>query len=247
MSRESLSFLLIQARKLDDPVRGEEFDAFALRAGVPRERIKVVDMTRDSLTMALTEGIDAVLVGGAGQYSVLDDDDGIRGGIDFLGELADRGFPTFASCFGFQALVLALGGEVICDEDNAEVGTFEVSLTAEGRADPVFGELPERFQAQEGHKDRATVMPEGTVNLARSPLAPFQALRVEGKPVYATQFHPELDQASQKLRFARYMPEYGRLFGQEEAQRIMDGIAPSPATHGLLDVFVRRILLGETS
>ena len=245
MSREKLSFLLIQARKLDDPVRSEELDAFTLRAGVPRERIRVADMTRDTLTMAMTGDVDAVLVGGAGQYSVLDDDDGIRGGIDFLGELADRGFPTFASCFGFQALVLALGGEVICDEDNAEVGTFEVSLTDEGRADPVFGALPERFQAQEGHKDRASVMPDGVLNLARSPLAPFQALRVAGKPVYATQFHPELDQASQKLRFGRYMAEYGRLFGEDEALRIMNGIAPSPATHGLLDVFVRRVLLGE--
>ena len=246
MSRESLTFLLIQARKLDDPVRGEEIDAFAERAGVSRERIRPVDMTRDKLGMSVTEGVDAVLVGGAGQYSVLDDDPGIRGGIDFLGELACRGFPTFASCFGFQALVLALGGEVICDEDNAEVGTFEVSLTDEGAADPVFGGLPPSFQAQEGHKDRASVMPAGVLNLARSELAPYQALRVIGKPVYATQFHPELDQASQKLRFERYMPEYGRLFGESEALRIMNGIAPSPATRGLLDKFVRRILLGES-
>ncbi len=238
----SFTYLLIQARRLEDPVRGEERLAFAEKLGCDVSQIHTVDMTRDPLGEHLLEGVDAVLVGGSGHYSVLDGDPGINAGIDFLGELADRGFPTFASCFGFQALVLALGGEVITDEDNAEVGTFEVSLTSAGAADPIFRSLPPRFLAQEGHKDRAVRMPGGVDNLAASDRAPYQALKVHGAPVYATQFHPELDRASQRLRFGRYMTEYGRLFGEARARAIMDSIRHTPETDALLQVFVREVL-----
>ena len=144
-----------------------------------------------------------------------------------------------------ELLVVALGGEVICDEDHAEVGTFDLELTPEGRADPLFSVMPDRFLAQEGHKDRARQAPSCTVNLVRSEQSPHQALRVVGTPVYATQFHPELGQVEQRLRFERYMVEYGRLFGERQAREIFDSIRPTPATEMLLGRFVDHVLLGR--
>ena len=67
--------------------------------------------------------------------------------------------PAFASCWGFQALARALGGEVVTDLVRAEVGTFEIQLTAAGRSDPLFGPLGERFLAQLGHQDVVTRLP----------------------------------------------------------------------------------------
>jgi len=201
-------------------------------------------MLSEPLGPALLERADAVLVGGSGHYSSLDDHQGIRAGVDFLGDVAASGFPTFASCFGFQCMVIALGGEVIRDEERSEVGTFELELTPDGAADPLFGSLPARFLAQEGHKDRALRLPAGVENLARSERCPYQALRVPGKPVYATQFHPELAWTDQRLRFERYFEEYADLFGRHRAQEILDSIAPAPASTALLARFVDTVLLG---
>ncbi len=67
-----------------------------------------------------------------------------------------------------------------------------VELTAAGRRDPVFGGLPEVFDAYVGHKEALHATPPGAVLLATSGPCPVQAFRV-GRNVYATQFHPELD------------------------------------------------------
>ena len=77
-----------------------------------------------------------------------------------------------------ERLVRALDGEVIHDPDNTEVGTYELTLTAEGRADELFGGLPDRFLAQMGHKERAFRYPAGIPNLASSERSPLQALPV---------------------------------------------------------------------
>ena len=245
MKRDDLRFLLIQARNPDDPVRHEEQVAFAAQIGVLTEQIVPVDMLRGTLDPALLTDVDCVLVGGSGEYSVLDDHAGIQGGIAFLGHCAERGFPTFGSCFGFQALTLALGGTVVHDGDNAEVGTFWLETTPAAADDPVFCTLPERFLAQEGHKDRASVLPAGVTNFARSERCPYQGFRVNGQPVYATQFHPELTGPAQSRRFRRYWDHYAHFFGEEEALRILHGFADSPEASALMSVFVDEVLLGD--
>jgi GMP synthase (glutamine-hydrolysing) len=67
-----------------------------------------------------------------------------------------------------------------------------VTLTPEGRADPLLADLPRQFEAFVGHKEAVHGLPAHAVRLASSPDCPVQAFRV-GRNVYATQFHPELD------------------------------------------------------
>ncbi len=232
-----MRFALLQARNPEDPSRGEEHDCFARRLGVPLETVQAVDMLTAEPGPALWADCDALLVGGSGEYSVLEGHPAITAWIAFLGETARHGHPTFASCFGFQMLTLGLGGEVVHDEDNAEVGTFEVRLTDAGRGDPLFGQLPGAFLAQEGHKDRAERLPPGCVHLASTPRARFQALRVGDGPVYATQFHPELDWDDQRTRFLRYFEMYSDVFGLDEARRRADAFRPTPESCSLLRRF----------
>ena len=179
-------FTLIQCRNIDDPVRGEELLCFSERLGVPAENIRAVDLLRDPMDSSLWTGVDAVLVGGSGDYSVLDPEPQIRRFIDVLVEIVDRGFPMFASCFGFQALAMGLGGEVIRDPANAEVGTYTLSTLPEASDDPLFSALPASFDAQLGHTDRASALSDRAIPLARSAAVPYQALKVKGAPVYAT-------------------------------------------------------------
>ncbi|MCB9678873.1 MAG: type 1 glutamine amidotransferase [Alphaproteobacteria bacterium] len=231
------TFRLLQARQAGDPVRHEERVSFAAQLGVPLDWVLPHDLLSEETTLAtVTDGVDAVLVGGSGKFSVLDDEVWLPPFFDVLGALADAQFPTFASCFGFQGMVLALGGEVEHDEPNAEVGTYELEPTEGAAGDPVFGALPSRFSAQLGHKDRATTFPSSAVLLARSVRCPYQALRV-GEKVYATQFHPELTHEANRMRFERYLDDYSAVFGEERAQRMLEEFTPSPHSDALLARF----------
>jgi GMP synthase (glutamine-hydrolysing) len=215
--------------------------------GVPTSWVEPFDLLRGEASYErVSEGADAVLVGGSGEWSILDDDPWIRPFLDTVAELADRGFPTFASCFGFQAMVLGLGGDIVHDEANAEVGSYELELTSPGIADPLFGSLPQRFWAQMGHKDRATRLPESAVHLVRSARCPYQAIRIAGKPVYATQFHPELTDGDNLARFEGYHDLYLEAFGEHRVRAILDQFNPSPEANDLLRRFVADLQHGRT-
>jgi GMP synthase (glutamine-hydrolysing) len=235
-------FRLLQAREPDEIVAREEHEAFAERLGVPLEAIEVFDLLSGRATFdRVTRDVDVVLVGGSGRFGVGDRTPWMPSFVDTMGELAAAQFPTFASCFGFQALVVALGEPVLPDPDGSEVGTYELDLTEDGRGDPLFGSLPPRFRAQLGHKDRAMALPRGATHLAGSARCPYQALRV-GAKVYATQFHPELTGPTNRLRFERYVREYGATFAASAPVAPDEMFLESPESSDLLRRFVEVVL-----
>lgn len=100
-------------------------------------------------------------------------------------------FPFLGACYGIGTLGNLGGGRV--DRRYGEpIGAVTIRLTEDGRADPLFGELPETFDAFLGHKEAVSRLPHGAILLASSAACPVQAFRL-GRNVYATQFHPELD------------------------------------------------------
>ena len=229
-----MRFILLQARNPNDLAKIEEQQSFAQRLNVDIGCIHSVDILQDELHLDLLLGSNALLVGGAGEYSVLDNDQRIKRFISFLGEVSNHQTPTFASCFGFQALVLALGGQIVKDVARAEVGTYLLKTTVHAQEDVLFSAFPNEFWAQLGHQDQASVLPESVIHLASSERTHYQAFKVKDSPIYATQFHPELTESDNRKRFARYMPIYGALFGEEEAQRRMDSHRPSIESNQLL-------------
>ncbi len=170
---------------------------------------------------ALAEA-DVVLLGGSGDYSVARGGRWLPAALEAMVTLYETAKPTFASCWGFQAMALALGGEVVTDRSRAEVGTTWLELTPEGESDPVFGPLGKRFQVQIGHEDIVTALPRAATLLASSERVENEAFRFEGKPIYCTQFHPELSRADLLERISRY-PAYLALTGAatfEEFERL---------------------------
>lgn len=238
-----MSLLLLQARLPTDPVLPEERRSFAEAAGLPVQEIEgwnVAELGAPSDERAAL--YDGLLVGGSGDFLVSERDMPYIGDtLAFLVRVVERGQPMFASCFGFQCLVAALGGEVVYDSDNAEVGTYDVTLTDAGQADPLTGSLPSIFPAQLGRKDRADRLPDGVINLATSDACPSQALRIPGKPIWASQFHPELTEESNRRRFYNYLKNYQSVMAPGALRDIAGSFRPSPDTGRLLSAFVRTL------
>ncbi len=242
---ENLRFTLIQCRNPHDPMREQEIQCFYQALNFPGSIVSDVNILEELPHTKLFEQTDAILVGGSGDFGVIDGYSFLKPLFEFLGDVCEAGFPMFASCFGFQALCQALGGNVIRDAKNAEVGTYEMQLTDEGKSDPVFGQLPQRFYGQVGHKDRAEKLPTGAVNLAFSAKAPCQAYKIENKPIYATQFHPELTMAQNRERFEIYIDQYTNEKARMDADLIRNSYRESRETYRLLPLFVEKVLLAE--
>jgi GMP synthase (glutamine-hydrolysing) len=221
--------LLVSLRDPHDPMAHHERRCFSECAELPLDHLDVHFMTEGALDSGPLGRYDAVFFGGSGAYSVLDDIPWIRAGMVALQQVIDARRPAWASCFGFQGLALALGGEVVRDAARTELGATLIHLTEKGRQDPLLGTLPADFWAQEGHHDHVVVLPPGVVRLCYGDFSPEQGFRVDGAPFWASQFHPELTVRSTVARFEHYLEHYfdGT---REEADAIVASLANGAET-----------------
>jgi GMP synthase-like glutamine amidotransferase len=100
--------------------------------------------------------------------------------------------PVLGICLGSQLLARAFGGENHLGVA-PEFGWVDVSLTEDGRTDPVLSAVPQTFPIFQWHSDTFT-LPPGAVHLARSQAAENQAFRI-GRATYGTQFHFEANRS----------------------------------------------------
>ena len=125
-------------------------------------------------------------------------------------------FPFLGACYGVGALGRHQGASL--GREYAEpVGTVRVTLTEAGRQDPLLAGMPAEFDAFTGHKEAVSKLPGHAVLLASSATCPVQVFRV-GANVYATQFHPELDEVGVDTRVEAY--KYAGYFDPSEADEI---------------------------
>ncbi len=127
-----------------------------------------------------------------------------------VAEAVRAGVPYWGACLGVQLLASALGARVYAGSA-PEVGLLPVTLTDEGRADPVTGSLPSDVVTLQWHGDTFD-LPEGATLLASSPAFPNQAFRF--RDAYGVQFHLEVSPAMAEEW--SHVPEYG-----ESADRVL--------------------------
>jgi GMP synthase (glutamine-hydrolysing) len=192
-----LPFLLL-ATRAEDEAADNEYDAFLGYTGLDEPTLHRVRLEQRPLGPVDLDEWSGIFLGG-GPFNASDDhatksdaqlrvEDEMRGLLD---EVLDRDFPLLGACYGIGVIGTHRGGTV--DRTYSEpIGRVPVTLTPEGRADPLFAELPDTFEAFVGHKEAVRDLPRDAVHLASSPACPVQAFRL-GQNVYATQFHPELD------------------------------------------------------
>ena len=238
-SHEKLSYLLLQIRDVDDPIRSGEVDSFAQTLGCDVGRIACGDLLERPPSLAVVRRHDVVFIGGSGRYSATSDEPWLHRTLDFLRDLFESRTAIFASCWGFQAISRALGGTVVRDSLHAELGTRSVSLTTAGRNDPVFGSLDAEFLAQMGHEDSVTILPEKATLLAVSDRA-NQAIGFADRPVYATQFHSELNRDGLLERVRTY-PDYIQKITGETFDEFDRRCQDTPAAYLLMRRFVEHI------
>ncbi len=237
--------LLLQARRPDDPMRAHEYECFLETTGLTSDQLATYNLVEGIPSLSHVREHNALLIGGSGEFYVSKRDlprfDEL---LELLAAVAECGHPMFGSCFGYHCLVAALGGEIINDPDNTEVGTYELTRTEASNSDPLFGALPGTFMAQLGHKDRAKFHPPNCGNFASSEHSPLQALRVPGKPIWAVQFHPELTGTRNKERYRHYLEGYTEHLNEQEKQAQMQRFKPSPEATSLLSRFLDYIECG---
>ncbi len=118
--------------------------------------------------------------------------------------LRESDVPTIAFCGGFHQVYLAFGGK--CgDMRRLRPGESDPNPKyAPGRlkewgfckiravkSDPLFEGLGEEFEMLEQHVSECQALPQEFELLASTDACQVQAIKHKGKPLYATQFHPE--------------------------------------------------------
>ncbi|MCW1429022.1 glutamine-hydrolyzing GMP synthase [Novosphingobium sp. JCM 18896] len=118
--------------------------------------------------------------------SVLDDN-----GPRIPQTILDSGLPILGICYGQQALMHQLGGEVLLG-DSGEFGRAFIEI-ADGCVlfDGLWKE-GETHQVWMSHGDKVTRLASGFRPVAASPGAPFAVIANDDKRIYAMQFHPEV-------------------------------------------------------
>ena len=105
--------------------------------------------------------------------------------------LFTAGVPVLGICYGEQAMVAALGGQVEGGHDR-EFGRAELQIIDETPLfEGVFKE-GERAQVWMSHGDRVTRLPPGFRAVGISTGAPFAAIVDDSRRLYGFQFHPEV-------------------------------------------------------
>jgi GMP synthase-like glutamine amidotransferase len=101
----------------------------------------------------------------------------------------EKDIPYLGLCLGGQLLAHALGAPVK-RHSIASIGFYEVQLTEEGKADPLFRGLPGYQQVIHWHEDTFDI-PKDAIQLATNERTENQAFRY-GRLAYGTQYHIEL-------------------------------------------------------
>ncbi len=102
--------------------------------------------------------------------------------------LFETGVPTFGICYGFQAMVRALGGTV-AKTGLSEFGRTRVDV---GTDTVLFAGLPSSQTVWMSHGDSVTEAPEGFRTIGGTAGAPVAAIEDPGRGLFGVQFHPEV-------------------------------------------------------
>lgn len=220
-----------------------DYDRWFLQTlGLSGYRFDVVPAFQGAKLPEDAAGYDAVMMTGS-PSSVTSLEPWMERAARLMVEAADKGVPVLGVCFGHQLLAYAYGGRVVRSPLGREIGTVQVDLTEQGRADPLFRGLPERFTVQATHEDIVPEPPEGTAVLAGNAHSAVQALAF--RPcARGVQFHPEVQPDAMRALIearAERLEAEATTRGQPPGERVpklLAGIAPTPSGRQILVNFL---------
>lgn len=237
--KNEINILFLQAR--DDEMSEHEFLCFDRMIDVPQENFFRVNVFTDEIGEHLLEGKDAVILAGTGRY--------VKGGghpeslpqiMELLKIIRAKQIPLLAIGYGHEVMALTFGGTVVQDEKLKEIGSIEMKKTLHGVTDQLLGDLPESFHVQIGHNHSVTKVPEGAVDLVSSVNPCCEAFVFPGEPIYAFQFHPELDHSDVVIRLTYYERKYFLHSGERE--EVTKNLKRSPHANRIPNLFIEKVV-----
>ena len=215
-------FLLLSIRA-DDAAADNEYESFWSLAGLGEGELHRIRLEQGPLGHVNLRDWSGIVVGG-GPFNFTDPEEAkspVQRRVEadlsrLLDDVVAADFPFLGACYGVGALGRHQGAS-LGREYSEPVGTVRVTLTEAGRRDPLLTGLPAEFDAFTGHKEAVSELPGHAILLASSAACPVQLFRVGGN-VYATQFHPELDEIGVDTRVEAY--KHAGYFHPSEADEI---------------------------
>ena len=226
-------FLLLAIRGEDAAADGE-YESFLTFAGLAERDLRRVRLEQRPLGAIELRDWSGIFLGGGPFNS--SDPEGSKSSVQrrveadlrsLLDLVIAADFPFLGACYGIGTLGCHQGA-VVDRRYGEPVGSVPVTLTREGRKDPLLRGLPGTFDAFVGHKEAVSALPGHAVLLASSPGCPVQAFRI-GSHAYATQFHPDLDAAGLCARIDVY--KHAGYFEPEQAGELKALAQRSSVTH----------------
>lgn len=240
-SRNDIKLILFQFR-LAKEMREQEFRCYVKFTKLKPKQIIVHNILKHDFDIQLLDDIDAVIIGGTGDfgaYHIRDKYPGVYKQLEHIAHYCrKKKIPVLGVCMQVWAIIF--GGEVRTNASLQEVGTFTIKLTKYSKKDPLFYNIPSEFKAQLGHKDYVSKLPKNAVLLAYSDLCPTHAFRM-GDREYFLQFHPDLDKKSliERINLYRsYVPG-----GPDTYNKFINSVEETPICNTILENFINRIVL----
>lgn len=154
----------------------------------------VVDLDRSQSLPDLANYKALVVLGGPD--SANDETDKMKSELAFIRQALNAGLPYLGICLGLQALVKAANGQVVKGEVkevgfiDPDGGRYTVTLTSEGKTDPLLAELPDELDVFQLHGETVELTPMMKV-LATGKFCQNQIVKVTDN-AYGIQSHFEV-------------------------------------------------------
>ncbi|MBF0286500.1 MAG: type 1 glutamine amidotransferase [SAR324 cluster bacterium] len=243
-NKEDLRILLLQIRH-HTRTRAEEHESFASYSDLAKSQIDILNVFDTPVfSLDIIQGYDALFVGGASEASVLEPETYpfVSRAQELLLYCIEKNIPVFASCFGFQLAVKALGGDIIHEDKDFEMGTIPIRLTEAAAEDPLFHDTPDGFLAVAVHQQKSLQTPKECTLLAYTE-ACGHSFRVNGKLFWGFQFHPEVDKQRLIERLTVFKEKYTE--NDSHLESVLAHAAETPESNRLVKKFVQRVLLNS--
>lgn len=241
-TRNDIRILLLQLR--EDKSKEHEVECFLKYGELQPSQLVSFDALTEEVHPAAADGYDALFLGGSNMCRVSHGQPNNLEAISALVRHAvERGQPVLGTCYGAHLLAHALGGKVEYRPDAKEVDTVDIHLLPAAADDLLLHDMPQTFRANCGRTDDITVLPAGAVPLAQSDLVNTHVFRIDGKPVYATQFHAELGRAEQQVRMDFAFHHTGYFDDEEHLRRAKDSVEDTPIASSVITRFVDRVVV----
>ena len=237
--------LLVLQMRPEDAAAESEFQAILRVAQIERKQVERIRVEQEYEKILLLDDYFAIVAGGSPYDVSIPEENkserqqGVEGFFDRLfDQLIPRDFPFMGCCSG-NGLLGKYCSTPISGKYSEPVGSTMLELTASGKKDPLLIGLPDSFRVLVGHKEACDSVPQEAVLLATSADCPVQMFRIKDN-IYATQFHPEADEAEFILRIRTYK-DHG-YFAPETADELIRNLrnVKTPHSQEILRRFVAR-------